>query len=1008
MALGAIVAVNMSITSRFGHYAHDLRAQYFKPGAITTLGLVVVGAWIAAQLFPFAPAFDVANIKYGLRPIAMLLQRRIEFSPLATSSCAFGIMAIAIILRESLIPLRGRSRKIAIVIIGILILKIFIVGRQLSAEALLGAGVGLAICRVARYTVPDRLPTLAIFGLMMMLVADGIRVDPTALALGVEFNWVPFRGHLGNDIISIADLIGGIWPYCALAFLTMLSVGHWGRPPCIIGIVVVTVFSFSLEWSQRFEPGRLGDITDVLIPMVAWTLPWIMVTGKAATGRTPTRRRRRRKMSRKPPVVATVAFMTATVAAGTWLSTLDSDPLPLEPPVDETKMYKLLDPNDLSPVQFDQFHREHPRLPAPSTEDLTRLHAENPGYIDARVEQANNGLGNYEPVIFAELAKPGSQDMAHLYERLLQLEFTTRGNEQVKPLTIAYDWLYDQWTPQQRSGLYDKVLDGCEFIINVIREQRLSPYNVYLYNSPLQALVACAIATYDDQSPRADSVMRFTDDFWNSRVLPVWRQIMGKNGGWHEGGEYVGIGIGSAIYQIPAMWRHATSEDVFKTEPGIAGFLDFLIYRTRPDGTYFRWGDAGFFNRQAPDRAALALEYGRNPSDTSQDCKLRKLEPTAWPWGPLADQSLCEASTEERLPLTKFFDGIGLVVARSDWSPDSTYVTFKAGDNYWSHSHLDQGAFTIFKRHALAIDSGFYGMGYGTDHHMNYAYQSIAHNLVTVTDPEDTVPAPVKDGHRTFANDGGQRRIGSGWGIEGAPLDLDEWIQKREIYHTATIVHFEDNPDYTIATADLTPAYTNRQSGTGTFSHRTKRVEEYFRTFIYDRDLDSVAIYDRVHVTNPRFQVRWLLHTQTKPTVMNSGFDVLNKGGRQRASEITSGLSGHVVLPRERSITRIGGTGFDFYVDGKNYDEGGKIYSLAERRRGSEPGEWRIELQPSEQQEWITFLVFLFPWSDTKLFAETVDCEESDDDIVCTLGKLDRHAMYTFNANSNAVTITHD
>jgi hypothetical protein len=456
------------------------------------------------------------------------------------------------------------------------------------------------------------------------------------------------------------------------------------------------------------------------------------------------------------------------------------------------------------------------------------------------------------------------------------------------------------------------------------------------------------------------------------------------------------------------MWRHATGADLFALEPGIAGFLDFLIYRTRPDGTHVRWGDAGHVDRGVPDQAALAVEFGRDPRVPGGTCPVRKLEPTAWPWGPLADNALCETDGDRELPLTRLFDGVGLVVARSDWGPDATYVTFKAGDNYWSHSHLDQGAFTIFKHRALAIDSGIYGTGYGSDHHMNYAYQSVAHNLVTVTDPEDIVPAPQKNGQRSFANDGGQRRIGSGWGIEPAPIDLDEWMQKREIYHTGKIEQFEETANYTLAIADLTPAYTNQYSGTGTFSHRTRRVNTYFRTFIYDRSLDCVLVYDRVDVTNPEFQVRWLLHSQTKPEITAYGFEVVVEGDEEDGSDIGAGLGGEGVLPRERNITKIGGPGFEFYVDGKNYDENGTAYDLIGHRRNMEPGEWRIELQPSLQQEWVSFLVVMFPWAGDAARDEIVECEEENDGIVCSIQKSGRHAEYKFASGSNTVSVAHD
>ena len=190
----------------------------------------------------------------------------------------------------------------------------------------------------------------------------------------------------------------------------------------------------------------------------------------------------------------------------------------------------------------------------------------------------------------------------------MALKFTWRGHEQGKPLAVAYDWLYPLWTDAQRSQLRDKLVDGCKYLIKLIRKDRLSPYNVYLYNAPLQALMACSIAIYRDD-PRGDAVMAFTYDLWKDRVLPVWRQVMGRNGGWHEGGEYVGIGIGQAIYELPAMWRRATGEDLFATEPGIRGFLDFLVYRTRPDGTHFRWGDGTWFDRIVPDAIPLALEF---------------------------------------------------------------------------------------------------------------------------------------------------------------------------------------------------------------------------------------------------------------------------------------------------------------------------------------------------------------------------------------------------------------
>ena len=74
-----------------------------------------------------------------------------------------------------------------------------------------------------------------------------------------------------------------------------------------------------------------------------------------------------------------------------------------------------------------------------------------------------------------------------LYRRLMALKFTWRGHEQGKPLALAYDWLYPLWTDAQRSQLREKLVHGCEYLVNLIRKDRLSPYNALtLYKSNIK------------------------------------------------------------------------------------------------------------------------------------------------------------------------------------------------------------------------------------------------------------------------------------------------------------------------------------------------------------------------------------------------------------------------------------------------------------------------------------------------------------------------------------------
>lgn len=620
------------------------------------------------------------------------------------------------------------------------------------------------------------------------------------------------------------------------------------------------------------------------------------------------------------------------------------------------------DPGDLPSPRLPGFVQTHPRLPAPGPADIARLRADNPAFLAGQAQRADGGKGPLDAVIFMARTRPGSQDLERLHQRLLELEFSGRGHEQAKPLALAYDWLHDQWNEEQQEALRDKLVTAGEYLVAYTREARLSPYNVILYNSPLQALMAVAIVLYRDD-PRGAPLMAFTQDLWLQRVLPAWRQIMGRQGGWHEGGEYVGIGIGQAVYQVPALWRAATGQDLFAAESGLRGFLDFLVYRTRPDGSHFRWGDGGHFNRNVPDRIPLALEY-RHAAAYSLDPP-RAITPTAWPWGPLPDPTLHDPEARARLPLTRFFDGLGLLVARSNWGPDATYVTFKAGPNYWSHVHLDQGAFTIFKGGALAIDSGLYGPRYGSDHHMNYSYQAIAHNTLTVTDPADTLPGPPRPGQqepRPIANDGGQRRVGSGWGNEPAPIDLAEWESLRPLYDTGRVLARLDEDGLNMAHADITPAYTNHRSGSSTFSDRTRRVERFWRTFAYDRVDDVILIFDQVTATRAEFRKRWLLHSLHQPQLRERGFTI-EVPGEGRPGRAGGRLEGHVLLPREPLLQAVGGPGFEYYVDGRNYDEDGALldHVRLRKRQQVEPGAWRIELLPKHAAREDLFLVVLLP-----------------------------------------------
>jgi VanZ family protein len=954
--IGALSAWALRAQSPIGRRISSWRSEWFLSGALVDAGLAILLLCLLAELAPLIPSLQGAHLYMSVMPLWKMVLDSAHIS--VTDAVLYGLKVFGLGMFVSLLVVQTRGPTAPFIAFITLAMIVKLLGAALlsgmpfyawrvSSRAALGLSLGISAFWLAAKAPRAIRAVLALSSLLTVFVWQ--ELAPGLGSASHAFNWIPFLGQM-YGLTGILDIVSSPALFLAIGTITNLITPRYLRAAVAWGGGILTLgLAFALEGAQEAIPGRTADITDVLLFTSGWIVPWLwrpQTTPTHSVGHAE-RRPRRHKLRWLTQLVSIAALVALLIPLATKT---------IEIPLDEKHMYRLPAPEDLPPTHLPYFREAHPRLPAPTAEEIERLQQENPGYFELQEGLAKRG--DIYPTILLARAFPGSQDLSALHKRLMALEIHYRGNN-TELVALGYDWLYDQWTEEQRRALRDKVADGCDFIINLIRNDRLSPYNVYLYNSPFQRLMAASIALYHDD-PRGELAMRFTYDMWTNRILPVWRQVMGKNGGWHEGGEYIALGIGQAVYELPALWRRATGEDYFKSEPGIRGFTDFILYRLRPDGTHFRIGDGNFTERIASDLIPLALEY-RDSAAYSLHPPPR-LVPNGWPWGPLSDASLNDPEAIRRKPLTKLLDGVGIVVARSDWNNDATYVTFKAGDNFWSHSHLDQGSFTIFKGGPLAIDSGYYGVGYGTDHHMNYTYQSIAHNLVTVTDPADTVAAYTRKGMRPIANDGGQRRVGSGWGVEPAPLDRDEWNAKREIYHTGTLEHFSDKNGIVLAQGDLTAAYTNSYSGHGTFSHRTRRVEAWRRTFGYDRIDDVIVVFDRVVATNPEFNKRWLLHTIEEPRVTDKGFTV-SLAPQERLKRAGGTLTAYVLLPEQRTITAIGGKGREFFVDGKNYDEDGRIYRNEHVRNDPDGGAWRIEISPSKAAREDIFLTVLIPTS---------------------------------------------
>jgi heparin/heparan-sulfate lyase len=369
-------------------------------------------------------------------------------------------------------------------------------------------------------------------------------------------------------------------------------------------------------------------------------------------------------------------------------------------------------------------------------------------------------------------------------------------------------------------------------------------------------------------------------------------------------------------------------------------FVPYLwIYTTRPDGQRLRAGDT-FAHSTPPGQpwgqyigtlltasyygdGVLLDQYQHQGGSGGNETIFEML------W---RDASL-EPKSIRTLPLSRYFGPpFGWMVARTGWAEDAVITEMKINEyNFVNHQHLDAGAFQIYYKGALAIDSGLYSGSsgaYGSPHCLNYYWRTIAHNSLLIYDP-------IEDfGRRGYGNDGGQR-LPNG---RSEARNLSVLLAQENGYRTGKILAHgvgpdPQTPDFTLLQGDLTEAY-------------SKKIRKVTRSFVFlnlrnPQVPAAMVVLDRVVSVNPDVRKYWLLHTLEEPRVdaASAVVDCTQHGNSGR-------LTLDVLLPAAANadLAKVGGPGKEFWVFGRNYANDVDPKRL--ERSSIETGAWRIELSP--------------------------------------------------------------
>ena len=578
--------------------------------------------------------------------------------------------------------------------------------------------------------------------------------------------------------------------------------------------------------------------------------------------------------------------------------------------------------------------KEHPRLYL-RARDLPDLQRRASHPVLKPVWEAMQAAGNNDPAAAAEAdavrylltrdAAVARRAVSSALKLLTESKFDLSVQDITRPIgrlmvtgAIVYDWCYPVLSEQEKKAYLEQFLRlARDLECHYPPPKSHAVTGHYSEWMLMRDMLSAGIAVYDEFPEMYEvAANRFFGVF-----VPV-RNWWYPGHAFHQGTSYSETRFSSDLYPLWIFERMGAGP-VFHPAQQYVPYQ--WIYLRRPDGQLLRVGDGQ--SRPPKLRSLLAASFYQDPyvlADYLRDPGIdRRSQIFEFLW---RDPDLKPRPVSE-LPLSRYMGSpYGWMVARTGWDEDSVIAEMKVNIyNFNNHQHLDAGAFQIYYRGPLAIDSGLYqgsAGGYGSEHDVNYNKRTIAHNSLLIYDPDEKFAR----GTRLMRNDGGQR-FPNGW---REPQSLEDLLAN---YRTAEVLGQGFGPDpqrpaYTYLQGDLTRAYSGK-------------VREVQRSMVFlnlgGAVRAALVVFDRVVSADAQFKKYWLLHSMEAPRIERETITVAPEQRGWRGK-----LVNQVLLPEQPEITAVGGPGREFWVFGENFPN--------RPQRGNpldyEIGEWRVEVSP--------------------------------------------------------------
>ncbi len=526
----------------------------------------------------------------------------------------------------------------------------------------------------------------------------------------------------------------------------------------------------------------------------------------------------------------------------------------------------------------------------------------------------------------------------------------------------AYDWIYNDLTPDERSAIIKPFLEHIENTQPGPGKKRIyrlngSDHTTGFYGERNIVWFA-GLAAFNDGIEDETALQFLKLGYrYNHDLFEYRKKCAGDDGGLASAA--VGYAMGAypwAQFNFLHTWRSATGQEIADKWPHLAYFPIWILWNWIPGDIPREYGTGDTYHYRNDLRlhqmythmSQIMHLYGESfPDCAAQAAYIRTLLPDrmknysrTWPVYPFLLTQLEKAPVPQEPKdadlHARHFETLGQIFMRSGFSEDDTFSLFTIGSQVPSHKQHDENNFVIYKKGYLALDSGTRGRetGYQLRH---YYSQTVAHNCILIHMPGEPFPGY--------------------WGL--ACPDEEGKLSCGGTYKTTggICAAFETNPFYTYAAGDATPCY------------RPEKCRLALRQYLFVYP-DYFVICDRVQSTKASYKKDWLLHTQNEPNVNGNVFSTVEGEGK---------LFCKTLYPRDAVLTKIGGPGKEFYSNGRNWD----VVPDVKQQWGETAlwGRWRIEVSPGTPRMEDVFLHLIQVGDQTLSSMIESKLVENDDEI---------------------------